>query len=115
MQASTADTPTAGHCGTIFVAIELSQKSWLVTLHSPDRDRISRHRVAGGDHAELLALIERIRGRAADELGSAPRLVSCSEAGHDGFRLDRLLTEAGIRHFGFDSASSAVEQRSRRS
>jgi transposase len=44
MQASTVDTPTAGYCGTIFVAIELSQKSWLVTLHSPDRDRISRHK-----------------------------------------------------------------------
>jgi addiction module HigA family antidote len=46
MQASTVDTPTTGHCGTIFVAIELSQKSWLVTLHSPDRDRISRHLMA---------------------------------------------------------------------
>ncbi|MEA2836179.1 MAG: transposase, partial [Bradyrhizobium sp.] len=33
MQASTVDTPTADYCGTIFVAIELSQKSWLVTLH----------------------------------------------------------------------------------
>jgi hypothetical protein len=51
MQASTIDTPTAGYCGTIFVAIELSQKSWLVTLHSPDRDRISRHKLEGGDHA----------------------------------------------------------------
>ena len=30
MQASTIDTPTAGQFGTIFVAIELSQKSWLV-------------------------------------------------------------------------------------
>src|SRR5437868_2822692 len=110
MQASTADTPTAGHCGTIFVAIELSQKSWLVTLHSPDRDRISRHRVAGGDHAELLALIERIRGRAAEKLGSAPRVVSCYEAGYDGFWLHRLLTEAGISNFVFDPASIAVEQ-----
>src|SRR2546423_1577186 len=114
MQASTADTPTAGHCGTIVVAIELSQKSWLVTLHSPDRDRISRHRVAGGDHAELLALIERIRGRAAEKLGSAPRVVSCYEAGYDGFWLHRLLTEAGISNFVFDPASIAVEQRSRR-
>src|SRR5947209_6318386 len=114
MQASTADTPTAGHCGTIFVAIELSQKSWLVTLHSPDRDRISRHRVAGGDHAELLALIERIRGRAAEKLGSARRVVSCYEAGYDGFWLHRLLTEAGISNFVFDPASIAVEQRARR-
>jgi hypothetical protein len=28
---------TAAQFGTIFVAIELSQKSWLVTLHSPDK------------------------------------------------------------------------------
>ena len=58
MQASTVDTPTVDFCGTIFVTIELSQKTWLVTLHSPDRDRISRHKLEGGDHAGLLALIE---------------------------------------------------------
>ena len=47
MQASHMSTPTAGHCGTIFVAIELSQKTWLITLHSPDRDRFSRHKLEG--------------------------------------------------------------------
>jgi transposase len=40
MQASTVATPTAKYCGTIFVAIELSQRSWLVTLHSPDKEDI---------------------------------------------------------------------------
>ena len=44
MQASTVATPTVGHYGTIFVAIELSQKTWLVTLHSPDKDKMSRHK-----------------------------------------------------------------------
>src|SRR5207237_9802909 len=97
MQASTADTPTAGHCGTIFVAIELSQKSWLVTLHSPDRDRISRHRVAEGDHAELLAFRERIRAAAAEKRRSAPRVVSCYADGYAGYELPRLPTEAGTR------------------
>jgi transposase len=114
MQASTVDTPTAGHCGTIFVAIELSQKTWLVTLHSPDRDRISRHKLEGGDHAGLLALIASIRERAARKLGSTPKVVSCYEAGYDGFWLHRLLTAAGITNFVFDPASIAVEQRSRR-
>lgn len=114
MQASTESTPTAGHSGTIFVAIELSQKSWLVTLHSPDRDRISRHKIEGGDHAGLLALIGKIKARAAEKLGSAPRVVSCYEAGYDGFWLHRLLQEAGITNFVFDAASIAVEQRSRR-
>lgn len=114
MQASTVDTPTAGHCGTIFATIELSQKTWLVTLHSPDRDRISRHKVEGGDHAGLLALIESIRARAALKLGTAPKVVSCYEAGYDGFWLHRLLMAAGISNFVFDPASIAVEQRSRR-
>jgi len=114
MQVSTVDTPTADHCGTIFVTIELSQKTWLVTLHSPDRDRISRHKLEGGDHAGLLALLERIRGRAAGKLGSAPKIVSCYEAGYDGFWLHRLLTAAGITNYVFDPSSIAVDQRARR-
>jgi transposase len=114
MQASTVGTPTAGHSGTIFVAIELSQKRWLLTLHSPERDRISRHRLEGGDHAGLLALIEKVKARAAAKLGSVPGVVSCYEAGYDGFWLHRLLEAAGIANFVFDAASIAVEQRSRR-
>jgi transposase len=114
MQASTVDTPTAGHNGTIFVAIELSQKTWLVTLHSPDRDRISRHKIEGGDHAGLLALLESVRARAAGKLGLAPKIVSCYEAGYDGFWLHRLLQAAGILNFVFDAASIPVEQRGRR-
>ena len=114
MQASTIGTLTTEHNGTIFVAVELSQKTWLVTLHSPDRDRMSRHKLEGGDHAGLLELIEKVRRRAADKLGSVSRVVSCYEAGYDGFWLHRLLEAAGIMNFVFDPASIAVEQRSRR-
>lgn len=114
MQASTVGTLTSDHNGTIFLAIELSQKTWLVTLHSPDRDRISRHKLEGGDHAGLLELIEKARRRVADKLGCVPRVVSCYEAGYDGFWLHRLLEAAGITNYVFDPASIAVEQRSRR-
>ena len=115
MQASNVSTPINGNTGTIFVAIELSRRSWLVTLHSADRDRISRHKLEGGDHAGLLAPIERVRARAARALGSAPAVVSCYEAGYDGFWLHRLLLAAGIANHVFDPASIAVEQRARRS
>ena len=54
MQAPTIGTPTAAYSDTIFVAIELSQKTWLVTVHSPDLGRMSRYKVEGGDHAGLL-------------------------------------------------------------
>lgn len=114
MQAPTIGTPTAAYSDTIFVAIELSQKTWLVTVHSPDLGRMSRYKVEGGDHAGLLALIAKIRARVAQKLGSEPHVVSCYEAGYDGFWLHRLLVTAGIENFVFDPASIAVEQRSRR-
>jgi transposase len=114
MQGSTVVTPTVDHCGIIFVAIELSQKTWLVTLHSPDRDRMSRYKLEGGDHAGLLALIEQNQARVAAKLGSVPRVVSCYEAGYDGFWLHRLLESAGVTNLVFDAASIAVEQRARR-
>src|SRR3979411_3515218 len=101
MQAPTTDTPTADHCVTIFVAIGLSERTWLVTLHSPDRDRMSRHKLEGGDHAGLLALIESIRARAALKLGATPKVVSCYEAGYDGFWLHRLPGAAGILNLGY--------------
>jgi transposase len=114
MQASNVCTPIAGHNGTIFVALELSQQRWLVTMHSPDRDRFSRHSVEGGDAAQLLGLIERVRARATQALGSEPRVASCYEAGYDGFWLHRWLEAARVTNFVFDPASIAVDQRARR-
>jgi transposase len=114
MQASHVSTPIAGHNGTIFVAIELSQKSWLVTLHSPDRDGLSHHKVAAGDCTGLLSLLERVRERAGRKLGTVPKVKSCYEAGYDGFWLHRFLLANGVENYVFDPASIAVEQRSRR-
>src|SRR5262245_18139068 len=114
MQASNICTPIADHNGTICLAIELSQKTWLAVVRSPERDRISRHKVEGGNDADLLALIEVVRARARRALGSAPAVVSCYEAGYDGFWLHRRLEAAGITNFVFDPSSIAVEQRRRR-
>jgi len=114
MQASNASTPITKDISTIFVAIELSQSSWLVTMHCPDKDRISRHKLEGGDHAGLLALFDRMRERVVRGLGAVPAIVSCYEAGYDGFWLHRLLTAAGVTNYVFDPSSIAVDQRARR-
>jgi transposase len=114
MQASHVSTPIKSSVSTIFVAIELSQRSWLVTMHCPDKDKISHHKLEGGDHAGLLTLIERMRERAARTLGAVPAVVSCYEAGYDGFWLHRLLLAAGITNYVFDPSSIAVDQRARR-
>jgi transposase len=84
-----------------------------VTLRGPDRDRISRHGLESGDHDGLRALIDRVREPAARALGQAPAVVSCDEAGYDGFWLHRLLLAAGITNYVFAPASIAVDQRAR--
>jgi hypothetical protein len=90
MQISNVSTPITEHVSTIFVATELSQRSLLVTLHCPDKDKTSRHKLGGGDHACLLALIDRIRDRSGRVPGVVPAVASCCEAGYDGFWRHRL-------------------------
>src|SRR5258708_38878382 len=114
MQAPNVSTPIVERNSTIFVAIELSQKSWLITMHSPDKDRISRHKLECGDHAGLLALMTRVRERATLALGAVPPVVSCYEAGYGGFWLHRLLTAGGRSDHLVDTSGVAVWQRCRR-
>src|SRR3712207_4272883 len=99
---------------TLFVALELSKATWLVALHTPERDRISQHRLSGGDQEGLLALIRKAQAKAEAELGRPVRVVSCYEAGYDGFWLHRLLCERGIDNHVLDAASILVDRRARR-
>ena len=56
----------------IFVSLELSRSTWLVTSLSPGRgERMSRHSVRSGDVAGLLGLLARLRaypGRACRQV-----------------------------------------------
>jgi transposase len=113
MQASSVSTPIEGDIGTIHVAIELSQRSWVMVVHSPDRGRLSRYKLAAGDVEGLLELVDKVRWRLARSLGQLPRVVSCYEAGYDGFWLHRRLTSAGIDNLVIDPASLSVERRAR--
>src|SRR3990172_8564099 len=99
---------------TVFVALELSQATWLVALHSPIADKISINRIAGGDTDKLLALIEKKREQAARQLGWTVQVVSCYEAGRDGFWLHRFLIGHDIDNRVLDSASILVDRRARR-
>jgi transposase len=90
------------------LAIELSKASWVVAVHTPLSDKISRYRLEGCDWKGLLELIERIRKRVAQELGSSVEMISCYEAGYDGFWLHRLLESHGVRNHVIDPASLQV-------
>jgi transposase len=81
--------PVVEKPATLFVALELSKSTWLVAIHLPAADKISQHRLAGGNATALLSLIERKRGEAQAALLCPVRV--CYEAGYDGFWLHRLL------------------------
>jgi transposase len=115
MEISSSTLPAvAAERATMFVALELSKSSWLVALHSPVADKVSMHRFVGGDVAGLLALIARKQTQAEARLGRTIRVLSCYEAGYDGFWLHRLLCARGIDNRILDAASILVDRRSRR-
>jgi transposase len=108
----TAEDFDAARC---FAAIELSKKNWLVAILTPLSDKVSLHSLPAGDGKKLLALLEQARRRAAEGLGRPVEVLSCYEAGYDGFWLHRLLERHDIRNHVFDPASLLVNRRARRS
>jgi transposase len=108
--------PAAAHDEAVrcLLAIELSKKSWIVAVNTPLSEKISRYRLKGCDWKGLLELIEKIRARVARELNRPVEIISCYEAGYDGFWLHRLLEAHGVRNYVIDPASIQVDRRARR-
>ena len=99
---------------TVFMALELSRSTWLVAVHSPVADKVSQHRLDGGDIDGLLALIVRKRGQAEEKLERPVRVACCFEAGYDGFWLHRWLCAHAVENRVLDAASVLVDRRARR-
>ena len=92
---------------TVYAAIELSKKTWVLGIAAPDRDRPSIHRISGGNIAEL---VSRLRAAAKNNR----RILVCYEAGYDGFWLARVLAKTGTECRVLDPASIQVNRRARR-
>src|SRR5260370_5824167 len=99
----------------IFVSLEVSGSTWLVTSLSPGKgERMSRHRGTAGDMAELLALFAELRRKAEARMGQSYPIITIQEAGLDGFWLHRVLQQNGIESHVVDPASIATPRRRRR-
>lgn len=97
-----------------FVAIELSKKNWPIAVVTPLGSKIAVYTLPAGDGPALLAKLNKVRWRVQHELGRPVEMVSCYEAGYDGFWLHRLLTAHGIDNHVLDPASVQVNRRARR-
>lgn len=97
---------------TLYVAFELSKQSWRLALTSGfGVDPILRTVVAG-DMAAVQNAVRAVRQRCG--LSDTALVVSCYEAGRDGFWIHRALLQLGFRNRVVDSASIEVNRRARR-
>jgi transposase len=107
--------PTAGmDVATIHAAIELSMKSWLLGLRSPLRERMSRHGLEAADARGLWRVIARERQALLAAGYRTVRVVTCYEAGRDGFWLHRFLLGQGAESRVVDPGSVLVNRRAKR-
>ena len=99
----------------IFVSLELSRSTWLITSLSPGGgERLSKHSVPGSDVAGLLERFAQLRGKARARTGKVFPLIVIQEAGLDGFWIHRILQSEGIESHVVDPASIATSRRRRR-
>jgi transposase len=97
--------------GRLYVAFELGDKSWKLSLGEGVRAP-SRCTVVAGDTAAVLSAISKAKARC--HLGTDAPVRSCYEAGRDGFWLHRWLSGQGVANLVVEPASIEVNRRARR-
>lgn len=92
------------------VSLELSNSKWKLAFS--DGSKIRQVTVAAGDQAGFLRALK----RAKEKLGLPEdvRVVSCYEAGRDGFWIHRFLAKHGIENLVVDAGSIEVPRRRRK-
>ena len=103
------------HLTAIFVSLELSRKTWLITSLSPGAgEKMSKHSVPAGDVSALLLRFAELKRKAKARTGKTFPIITIQEAGLDGFWLHRLLESEGVESHVVDPASIATSRRRRR-
>lgn len=94
----------------LYIAFELSHLKWKLAFSNGEKMRTVT--IDARDLDKLHAEIEKAKQRFG--LEGQIRVVSCYEAGRDGFWLHRYLLSCGIENVVVDSASIEVNRRKRR-
>ena len=95
----------------LFIAFELAQRHWRLAFG----DGVGRARLVTLEAGDQVAVKEAIaKARIHFGLDEAAAVVSCYEAGRDGFWLHRWLLECGVENLIVDSGSIEVNRRQRR-
>lgn len=93
----------------LFLAFELSNSKWKLCFSNGERRR--QKTIEARDLVQLSLEIQ----KAKEKLGyERRRIISCYEAGRDGFWLHRYLKKIGIENIVIDSSSIEVNRKARR-
>jgi transposase len=95
---------------TLYIAFELSQNKWKLGFCDGNKMRFTS--MAARNLKQLEEEVEKAKSRF--RLDADVRIVSCYEAGRDGFWLHRYLLSCGIDNIVVDSSSIEVNRRKRR-
>ena len=96
----------------LFLALELGRNEWKLGFATGMGRRPRERVVKAGDVQTLAAEIDRARRRFG--LKTDAEVVSCYEAGRDGFWIHRWLTKQGIENRVVDAGSIEVRRHRRR-
>src|SRR3954454_993309 len=98
--------------GTLFVAFELSEKTWKLGFTTGHGQKPRERTVTARQHEHVLDEIAQAKRRMG--LPESAAVVSCDEAGREGFWLHRFLQGHGITNHVVDSSAIEVKRRQRR-
>ena len=96
----------------LHMALELGASEWRLGFGVEAGRKASQRTVAAGDLKGLMLEIARAKHRLG--VPESARVVSCYEAGRDGFWLHRFLLSEGVENVVMDSSSIEVNRRHRR-
>jgi len=107
---TTAEKELTTKCPVLYVAFELGNSTWKMACS--DGRKVRHVTVTARDLDQVEGALLRAQNHFA--LKGACSVVSCYEAGRDGFWLHRYLQSRGINNVVVDSASLEVDRRLRR-
>jgi transposase len=96
----------------LFVAFELSEKTWKLGFTTGHGQQPRERSIAARNQARLLQEVAQAKKRFG--LPESAPVVSCYEAGREGFWLHRFLQAQGITNHVVDSSAIEVKRRQRR-
>ncbi len=106
--------PVGAEHRTVYVAVEVSRKSWVVGIKNPVAERIGLYSIGSADVEGLRDLIRAQLVKAEQGLDRKVRVLCCYEAGYEGFWLARWLDRVmSVETVVLDPASLLVNRKAK--